>query len=71
MKSKMGSGSDHDIYNKLYLLEEKMVFQGELNDLYVGEFIDKQRYRQLRILFQTKEKEFAIRVVKELHSENI
>tara|TARA_R110000803_G_scaffold172375_1_gene235281 strand:+ start:81 stop:296 length:216 start_codon:yes stop_codon:yes gene_type:complete len=64
------TGSDHDI-DKVNLLEEKVVFQEELLDLFIGDFIDKHRFLSLRKLFKTKEKEFAIRVVKELHSENI
>lgn len=70
----MRTGVDYDIDIKNMELEsmyEHMYFNEELNDLYVGEFIDKHRYRQLRVLFQSKERAFAIRVVKELHSENI
>lgn len=60
--------TEKDIINKI---NERMYFLENLTDLWVGEFITKQRYMQLRKLFKTEERDFAIRVVRELHVTHI
>jgi len=46
-------------------------FLEEVSDLLIGEYIDKDRYLQLKRLFKSEEREFAIKIVKELHDKHI
>ena len=55
----------------LELVSERMYFIEEVTDLFVGEYITKERYLQLRSLFKTEERTFAIKIVKQLHDEHI
>ena len=55
----------------LELVSERMYFIEEVTDLFVGEYITKERYLQLRSLFKTEERAFAIKIVKQLHDEHI
>lgn len=52
-------------------VSERMYFLEELMDLFAGNFIDNERFLQLRKLFKSEEREFAIKIVKELHDKHI
>jgi hypothetical protein len=63
-----GSIEYTDVVNTM---NERMYFLEELMDLYVMEHITKDRYLQLRNLFKTEERKFAIKTVRELHRVHI
>jgi len=65
-----GSNVD-DAVNTIAKMSERMYFLEELTDLWVGEFITKERYFQLRRLFKSEERDFAMRIVKDLHAMHI
>jgi len=62
------NGTNMGVIDKM---SERMYFLEELTDLWVGEHIDKDRYAKFRKLFKTNEREFAIKMVKELHEHHV
>jgi len=52
-------------------MSQRMYFLEELTDLWVGGHIDKDRYAKFRKLFKTNEREFAIKMVNELHTHHV
>lgn len=60
--------STEEIINKM---SERMYFHEEMTDLLIADFITKERYLQLRKLFKTEEREFALKIVKELYNKHI
>ena len=60
--------STEEIINKM---SERMYFHEEMTDLLIADFITKERYLQLRKLFKTEAREFALKIVKELYNKHI
>lgn len=68
-QTKFTDGSnDLSIIDKM---NQRMYFLEELTDLWIGGHIDKDRYAKFRKLFKTNEREFAVKMVKELHIHHI
>lgn len=58
------NGTNMGVIDKM---SERMYFLEELTDLWIGGHIDKGRYAKFRKLFKTNERDFAIKMVNELH----
>lgn len=66
-----GKMNKEDLELLISKMSKRMYFLEELTDLFVMDHITKERYIQLRNLFKTEEREFAIKTVRELHKLHI
>jgi hypothetical protein len=62
------NGNNMGVIDKM---SERMYFLENLTDLWIGGHIDKDRYAKFRKLFKTNEREFAIKMVSELHEHHV
>lgn len=68
---KLSETIERENTTKLDEINERLMFIEKVMDLFIFDMVDKHRYIQLRKLFFTNEKEFAIKIVNELHKEII